>query len=115
LEVAKQTGGTIITGGRACATAGLERGCYIEPTVVEARPPFDRIAQKEVSGPLKRVQPASPFGDIGRSGYAREMGLEVAYEYTEHKSVGVNVDAKTMRHIDRRDRPAGVASQPAST
>jgi aldehyde dehydrogenase (NAD+) len=41
----------------------------------------------------KRVHPASPFGGVGESGYGREMGFEVMREYTQAKSVWVNVDA----------------------
>jgi acyl-CoA reductase-like NAD-dependent aldehyde dehydrogenase len=42
----------------------------------------------------KRVNPASPFGGVGRSGYGREMGFEAMREYTVPKSVWVNIDAK---------------------
>jgi aldehyde dehydrogenase (NAD+)/betaine-aldehyde dehydrogenase len=42
----------------------------------------------------KRVSPASPFGGVGRSGYGREMGFEAMRDYTEAKSVWVNVDAE---------------------
>jgi acyl-CoA reductase-like NAD-dependent aldehyde dehydrogenase len=42
----------------------------------------------------KRVSPGSPFGGIGQSGYGREMGFEAMHEYTDVKSVWVNVDAK---------------------
>jgi aldehyde dehydrogenase (NAD+) len=42
----------------------------------------------------KRVHPASPFGGVGESGYGREMGFEVMREYTQAKSVWINVDAK---------------------
>jgi len=42
----------------------------------------------------KRVAPNSPFGGIGHSGYGREMGFEAMHEYTELKSVWVNVDAQ---------------------
>jgi aldehyde dehydrogenase (NAD+) len=41
----------------------------------------------------KRVNPGSPFGGVGRSGYGREMGFEAIREYTEAKSVWLNVDA----------------------
>ena len=41
----------------------------------------------------KRVHPASPFGGVGESGYGREMGFEAMREYTQPKSVWVNVDA----------------------
>jgi betaine-aldehyde dehydrogenase len=42
----------------------------------------------------KRVNPGSPFGGVGQSGYGREMGFEAMREYTQVKSVWVNVDAK---------------------
>ena len=41
----------------------------------------------------KRVNPGSPFGGVGSSGYGREMGFEAMHDYTEAKSVWVNVDA----------------------
>jgi aldehyde dehydrogenase (NAD+) len=41
----------------------------------------------------KRVNPGSPFGGIRGSGYGREMGFEAMQEYTEARSVWVNVDA----------------------
>ena len=42
----------------------------------------------------KRVHPGSPFGGVGESGYGREMGFDVMREYTQAKSVWINVDAK---------------------
>ena len=42
----------------------------------------------------KRVHPGSPFGGVGESGYGREMGFEAMHEYTEAKSVWINVDAQ---------------------
>jgi aldehyde dehydrogenase (NAD+) len=42
----------------------------------------------------KRFHPGSPFGGMKDSGYGREMGLFAMHEYTEPKSVWVNVDAK---------------------
>jgi aldehyde dehydrogenase (NAD+) len=50
----------------------------------------------------KRVNPGSPFGGVGRSGYGREMGFEVMHEYTEAKSVWVNVDAQLPNWYERR-------------
>ena len=43
----------------------------------------------------KRVNPGSPFGGVGASGYGREMGFEAMHEYTEPRSVWINVDAPT--------------------
>lgn len=42
----------------------------------------------------RRVNPGSPFGGVGQSGYGREMGVEAMREYTQVKSVWVNVDAQ---------------------
>lgn len=42
----------------------------------------------------KRVNPGSPFGGVGQSGYGREMGFEAMRDYTEARSVWVNVDAQ---------------------
>ncbi len=42
----------------------------------------------------KRVNPGSPFGGVGQSGYGREMGFEAMHDYTEAKSVWINVDAE---------------------
>lgn len=146
VDVARDQGGEVIAGGKAPTTAALERGCYVEPTIVRARSPQDRIAQEEVFGPFvtvltfkdddealriangtdyglgsglwtrdlqrahrmarelhagmvwinsyKRVNPGSPFGGVGQSGYGREMGFDAMREYTQVKSVWVNVDAQ---------------------
>jgi len=58
-----------------------------------------RVAKKLHAGMVwvnsyKRVHPASPFGGVGQSGYGREMGFEAMREYTQSKSVWINVDAQ---------------------
>ena len=144
IEVAREQGSEILTGGKPPADAALAAGCYVEPTVVTAKP-GDRVCQEEVFGPFvsvtrfkdeaevvaianstdyglggglwtrdlqrghrvaaairsgmvwvntyKRVNPGSPFGGVGQSGYGREMGFEAMHDYTEAKSVWINVDA----------------------
>ena len=49
--------------------------------------------------------PASPFGGVGQSGYGREMGFEAMREYTQVKSVWVNVDAQTAALVSALSRP----------
>lgn len=144
-KVAQSEGGEILLGGKPPAAAGLQAGCFVEPTVVRANL-SDRVCQEEVFGPFvtvstfkddaevlamanntvyglggglwtsnlqrahvmarqmeagmvwincyKRFHPGSPFGGIKDSGYGREMGHFAMHEYTEPKSVWVNVDAK---------------------
>jgi acyl-CoA reductase-like NAD-dependent aldehyde dehydrogenase len=152
IETAKSEGGEVLLGGHAPRGADLAKGCYLEPTVVRARP-GDRVCQEEVFGPFvtvttfrdddeaiaiangttyglgaglwtnhlgrahrvaaalragmvwvncyKRVNPGSPFGGIARSGYGREMGFEAMHDYTEAKSVWINVDAKIPPYYPR--------------
>jgi len=150
--VAQDEGGEVLTGGRAPERDELARGCFVEPTVVRAKP-ADTVSQQEVFGPFvtvttfadddealaiangvtyglgsglwtanlsrahrmardieagmvwinsyKVVHPASPFGGYGESGYGREMGFDVMREYTQAKSVWVNVDAQVPPHYER--------------
>ncbi|WP_449393251.1 aldehyde dehydrogenase family protein [Eoetvoesiella caeni] len=49
----------------------------------------------------KRVNPGSPFGGVGLSGYGREMGFEAMREYTQVKSVWVNIDADMRPYYSR--------------
>jgi aldehyde dehydrogenase (NAD+)/betaine-aldehyde dehydrogenase len=152
VDVAKQQGGEVLAGGKAPSNPELAQGCYIEPTVVRAKP-GDHVSQEEVFGPFvtvttfkddaealqianatdyglgsglwtrdlsrahkmareiragmvwinsyKRVNPGSPFGGVGQSGYGREMGFEAMHDYTEAKSVWVNVDAQIPPHFKR--------------
>jgi aldehyde dehydrogenase (NAD+) len=151
-RVAQDEGGEVLLGGKAPDRPDLAAGCYVEPTVVRAKPQ-DRVSNEEVFGPFvtvttfktdeealsiangteyglggglwtqnlqrahkvaaaiqsgmvwinsyKRVNPASPFGGVGASGYGREMGFEVMHNYTEVKSVWVNVDANLPPYYPR--------------
>jgi acyl-CoA reductase-like NAD-dependent aldehyde dehydrogenase len=144
-RIAKEQGGEILLGGKAPTQPVLQKGCFVEPTIVRAKGD-DRVCQEEVFGPFvsvstfkndeevlemanntvyglggglwtnnlkrahgmarhmeagmvwincyKRFHPGSPFGGIKDSGYGREMGHFAMHEYTEPKSVWVNVDAK---------------------
>ena len=151
-DVAKDEGGEILTGGNIPDDPALANGCYVEPTVVRAKP-TDRVCQEEVFGPFvtvttfrdeeevmeiangteyglagglwtrdlqrahrlaaqmisgmvwincyKRVNPGSPFGGVRSSGYGREMGFDAMREYTQTKSVWVNVDAQIPPYYKR--------------
>jgi acyl-CoA reductase-like NAD-dependent aldehyde dehydrogenase len=152
VEVARSEGGEVLFGGNIPSDPSLAEGCYVQPTIVRAKP-TDRVSLEEVFGPFvavttfetdeealaitngtdyglggglwtsnltrahllaremksgmvwincyKRVSPASPFGGVGKSGYGREMGFEVMREYTQVKSVWVNVDANLPPYYPR--------------
>jgi acyl-CoA reductase-like NAD-dependent aldehyde dehydrogenase len=152
VKVAKQEGGEVLAGGCVPDREDLAKGCFVQPTVVRARP-NDTVSQEEVFGPFvtvttfadddealaiangvkyglgsglwtsnlsrahriareihagmvwinsyKVVHPGSPFGGVGESGYGREMGFEAMREYTQPKSVWVNIDAPTPPFYQR--------------
>jgi acyl-CoA reductase-like NAD-dependent aldehyde dehydrogenase len=52
--IARDEGGEILTGGKAPGAPELAGGCYVEPTVVRAKP-HDRVSQEEVFGPFVTV------------------------------------------------------------
>ena len=54
LDICRQEGNRILTGGGAPADAALQDGCFIRPTVVEAQP-GDTVFQQEVFGPFVSV------------------------------------------------------------
>lgn len=54
VKVALDEGAEILTGGKAPDDPELSKGCYVEPTVVRARPE-DRVCQEEVFGPFVTV------------------------------------------------------------
>ncbi|MDR6386644.1 aldehyde dehydrogenase family protein [Paraburkholderia caribensis] len=152
VDIAREQGGRVLSGGKSPDNTALANGCYVEPTIVEAKP-TDRVSQEEVFGPFmsvttfrtdeealaiangteyglgaglwtrdlqrahliareihsgmlwvncyKRVSPGSPFGGVGASGYGREMGFEAMREYTQAKSVWINVDAQIPPYYPR--------------
>jgi acyl-CoA reductase-like NAD-dependent aldehyde dehydrogenase len=53
-KVAQSEGGEILLGGKAPTAAELQRGCFVEPTVVRAKL-SDRVCQEEVFGPFVTV------------------------------------------------------------
>jgi aldehyde dehydrogenase (NAD+) len=53
-EIARGQGGEILLGGKLPADPALQRGCYLMPTVVRAKP-TDRVCQEEVFGPFVAV------------------------------------------------------------
>ena len=54
IDVCKQEGNNILTGGRQPDNDELKRGYYLEPTIVEAKP-GDTVFQQEVFGPFVSV------------------------------------------------------------
>ncbi len=57
IELAKQEGGTILTGGKVAHVTGrCAKGFFIEPTVIEGLGPNCRTNQEEIFGPVVTLQ-----------------------------------------------------------
>ncbi|WP_066817912.1 aldehyde dehydrogenase family protein [Sphingomonas mali] len=54
VDIAREQGGDVLTGGRAPTDPALAAGCFVEPTIVRAKPDH-RVAQEEVFGPFVTV------------------------------------------------------------
>ena len=57
IELAKEEGGTILTGGKAVHPLGYENGWYIAPTIIEGLPYACRTNQEEIFGPVVTIMP----------------------------------------------------------
>lgn len=60
VDLARQEGGTILTGGKRIALDGpLSGGWYLAPTVIEGLPPACRTNREEIFGPVVTLTPFS--------------------------------------------------------
>lgn len=55
LEIARNEGDEVVTGGAAAARHGLDRGWFFEPTILTDVKPGSRLATEEVFGPVLSV------------------------------------------------------------
>jgi len=60
VELAKQEGGDLLTGGTPCLPSGFESGNWMAPTVIEGLSPDSRCSTEEIFGPVVTLH---PFGN----------------------------------------------------
>jgi aminomuconate-semialdehyde/2-hydroxymuconate-6-semialdehyde dehydrogenase len=84
IELAKQEGGTVLTGGkRKQMTGELEGGYFIEPTVIEGLGPNCRTNQEEIFGPVVTIYPFETTEEALQMANSTEYGL-AATVWTEN-------------------------------
>ena len=59
VELAKQEGGNLLTGGAPCMTAEFEHGNWMGPAVIEGLSPDSRCSTEEIFGPVVTLHPFS--------------------------------------------------------
>lgn len=52
IDIAKEEGATIVTGGKKATAPGLENGAFMEPTIIGGVNNKMRVAQEEIFGPV---------------------------------------------------------------
>jgi len=57
VELAKQEGGVLLTGGTPCLPSGFEGGNWMVPTVIEGLSPNSRCSTEEIFGPVVTLHP----------------------------------------------------------
>ncbi len=75
IELAKEEGGTILTGGKAVFPEGYKNGWYIAPTIIEGLPYDCRTNQEEIFGPVVTIMPFESEAEVLRYANSTEYGL----------------------------------------
>lgn len=76
IELARQEGGRILTGGRAARVPGrCEKGWFVEPTLIEGLATSCRTNQEEIFGPVATLTPFEREEDAIAEANATRYGL----------------------------------------
>lgn len=76
VELAKQEGGTVLTGGEAVQVAGrCEAGYFIAPTIIEGLAYDCRTNQEEIFGPVVTIMPFDTEAEVLQYANSVEYGL----------------------------------------
>ncbi|MBL0142377.1 MAG: aldehyde dehydrogenase [Betaproteobacteria bacterium] len=75
VEIARQEGGRVLTGGAIPGDPALARGCFYLPTVIEGLPNGARACQEEIFGPVLVCLPFEDEADVIAQGNDTVYGL----------------------------------------
>ena len=75
IELAKEEGGVILTGGKSVQPEGFENGWYIAPTIIENLPFDCRCNTEEIFGPVISITPFDTEEEVLMMANATEYGL----------------------------------------
>jgi len=86
MEIAKEEGATILTGGKIATGEGLEDGHFFEPTIFTNVTPDMRVAKEEIFGPVLSVLKIKSYEEAIEVANNIEYGLSSAL-YTSDVSI----------------------------
>jgi len=99
IELAKEEGGTVLTGGeRVILDAPYEEGYYIRPTVIEGLPYDCRTNQEEIFGPVVTIAPFDTEEEALQMANSTQYGLQTtlwtsdlqrAHRFSDHAQSGI--------------------------
>ena len=98
IAVGQEEGACLVTGGKQLTEGGLDKGCFVEPTVFTEVRPEMRIAQEEIFGPVLSVMVADDFAEalelanqveFGLSSSIFTKDLKRAFQFLEKTEVGL--------------------------
>jgi len=99
IELAKEEGGTILTGGKAFKVEGIcSQGFFIEPTVIEGLGHLCRTNQEEIFGPVVSIQPFDSEVEVLEMANSTQYGLACTV-FTENLSKAHRVAAQIKSGI----------------
>lgn len=85
IEIAKQEGGTIVFGGKRPENlpSSLEKGYFLEPTIITGLPYNCRVNQEEIFGPIVTIMPFDTEEEALRFANSTSYGLSATI-WTTH-------------------------------
>ena len=116
VDLAKQEGGVLLTGGEPCLPAGFEHGNWMVPAVIEGLSPDSRCSTEEIFGPVVTLHPFSGEDEAvgianntryGLAGSGWTSDLERGKRVSEALQTGM-VWVNTWLHRDLRVPCGGV-------
>ena len=98
IQIGQQEGATLAQGGSRLTADGMDKGCFIEPTVFVDVQPDMRIAQEEIFGPVLSVLVAEDFdqaldlanrAEFGLSSSIFTQDISRAFQFLDKTEVGL--------------------------
>lgn len=95
IDKGKEQGAKLLVGGNQITRNGLDKGCFIEPTVFSEVTPDMYLAQEEIFGPVLSVMTAEDFDEAIHIANNVQFGLSSSIYTADLK--------KAMRFIEKTD------------